>query len=91
MKVVVVIPTYNEKENVARMVDAVLGLPVANPNTRTPENPNIASLELLIVDDNSPDGTGAIVEELMTSEPRLHCLHREKKEGLAPGIAIVGL
>ena len=82
MKVVVVIPTYNEKENVTRMVDAVLGLPVANPNTQTPNHPNIAPLELLVVDDSSPDGTGAIVEDLMKSEPRLHCLHREKKEGL---------
>ena len=82
MKVVVVIPTYNEKENVTRMVDAVLGLPIANPNTQTPNHSNIAPLELLVVDDSSPDGTGAIVEELMKSEPRLHCLHREKKEGL---------
>lgn len=74
MKAMVVIPTYNEKENVAKMVDAVLGLPVASPSA--------AALDLLVVDDNSPDGTGAIVEELMRAKPRLHCLHREKKEGL---------
>ena len=39
-------------------------------------------VELLFVDDNSPDGTGEAIEELMRSEPRLHCLHRERKEGL---------
>ena len=38
--------------------------------------------ELLFVDDNSPDGTGDVIEGLMKSEPRLHCLHRTKKEGL---------
>ena len=73
MKVVVVIPTYNEKENVENMAKAVL-------SQRLPES--ISSLELLFVDDNSPDGTGDIVEGLMKSEPRLHCLHRTKKEGL---------
>ena len=68
MKTIVVIPTYNEKENVANMAKAVL----AQAN----------DLELLFVDDNSPDGTGDIIEELMKSEPRLHCLHRTQKEGL---------
>ena len=73
MKVVVVIPTYNEKENVENMAKAVL-------SQRLPES--VSSLELLFVDDNSPDGTGDIVEGLMKSEPRLHCLHRTKKKGL---------
>ena len=82
MKVVVVIPTYNEKENVTRMVDAVLGLPVANPNTQTPNHPNIAPLELLVVDDSSPDGTGAIIDGLCARDPRIAVLHRVKKEGL---------
>ena len=74
MKVVVVIPTYNEKENVENMAKAVL-------EQVSPESEDF-SLELLFVDDNSPDGTGGIIEGLMKSEPRLHCLHREKKEGL---------
>ena len=68
MKTVVVIPTYNEKENVANMAKAVLA--------------QGDGLELLFVDDSSPDGTGDIVEELMKTEPRIHCLHRTKKEGL---------
>ena len=68
MKPVVVIPTYDERENVGPMAAAVLA---AAPEA-----------ELLFVDDNSPDGTGDVIEEMMKSEPRLHCLHRTKKEGL---------
>ena len=77
MKTVVVIPTYDEKDNVKRMAEAVLGLAVEQSN-----NPNNQTIELLFVDDNSPDGTGDVIEEMMKSEPRIHCLHREKKEGL---------
>ena len=74
MKTIVVIPTYDEKDNVKKMVDAVLSTSSLIPHP--------SSLELLFVDDNSPDGTGEVVEEMMKSEPRIHCLHREKKEGL---------
>lgn len=69
MKTVVVIPTYDEIRNVAPMAKAVLGA-------------GVPGLELLFVDDNSPDGTGAAIEELMKAEPRLRCLHRPGKEGL---------
>ena len=72
MKVFVVIPTYDERDNVKRMAEAVL----SQSFTFT------SDLHLLFVDDNSPDGTGEVVEEMMKSEPRIHCLHREKKEGL---------
>lgn len=69
MKPVVVIPTYNEKENVAEMAAAVLAnLP--------PEG------RLLFLDDNSPDGTGAIIDGLCAHEPRISVMHRAKKEGL---------
>ena len=73
MKTVVVIPTYNEKENVAAMAEAVCA---ASPD-----------VELLFVDDNSPDGTGNVIEQLIAvrrarGESNLHVLHREKKEGL---------
>jgi len=67
MKTIVVIPTYDEKENVRKMAAAVLAA---------------APVELLFVDDNSPDGTGEVIEEMIKDEPRIHCLHREKKEGL---------
>ena len=69
MKTVVVIPTYDEIRNVAPMAKAVLSA-------------DVPGLELLFVDDNSPDGTGAAIEELMKAEPRLRCLHRPGKEGL---------
>ena len=67
MKTIVVIPTYDEKDNVRQMADAVLKTDV---------------IELLFVDDNSPDGTGEVIEEMMKAQPRIHCLHRTKKEGL---------
>ena len=75
MKTIVVIPTYDEKDNVRKMADAVLSTP-------QPLNLSTSQLELLFVDDNSPDGTGEVIEEMMKSEPRIHCLHRGKKEGL---------
>jgi dolichol-phosphate mannosyltransferase len=64
----VIVPTYNERENVARIIEAVLA-----------QDPR---LSVLIVDDGSPDGTGAIVDEIAQSNPRVHALHREKKMGL---------
>jgi len=67
MKTVVVIPTYDEKDNVKPMSEAVLATP---------------DVELLFVDDNSPDGTGDRIEELIRDCPRIHCLHRTRKEGL---------
>jgi len=67
MKIIVVIPTYDERDNVGPMADAVLATP---------------GVELLFVDDNSPDGTGAAIDALAAAEPRIHCLHRERKEGL---------
>ena len=69
MKPVVVIPTYNERDNVADMAAAALA-------SLPPEG------EILFVDDNSPDGTGAIVDSLAAANPRIHCLHREAKQGL---------
>ncbi len=69
MKPIVVIPTYNEKENVAAMAAAVL-------EQLPPEG------RLLFLDDNSPDGTGAIIDGLCEREPRIAVMHRQKKEGL---------
>ncbi|HVZ77633.1 MAG TPA: polyprenol monophosphomannose synthase [Gemmatimonadaceae bacterium] len=67
-RALVVVPTYNERENIARLIDAVLG--------RDPR------LEMLVVDDGSPDGTGGIVKGIMASNPRVHILERERKLGL---------
>lgn len=69
---IVIIPTYNERENVRLIIEAVLALP--------------REVDILIVDDNSPDGTATIVEELQTKintgTTRLHLLKRAGKQGL---------
>ena len=68
MKDLVIIPTYNEKENICSILPALLE--------------KYANLEILIVDDNSPDGTGGLVKEMQASEKRIHLLEREGKAGL---------
>jgi dolichol-phosphate mannosyltransferase len=68
MKTLVIIPTYDEASNIRRIIPAVL--------KQAPD------LHVLIVDDNSPDGTGAIVDEMAVDDDRIHCLHREAKAGL---------
>ena len=80
MKTIVVIPTYDEKDNVRKMAEAVFAQ--FPSETQALNNSITQTIELLFVDDNSPDGTGEVIEEMMKSEPRIHCLHREKKEGL---------
>ena len=67
-RVIVVIPTYNEAENLPLIVPEVLA--------------QRADLEVLVVDDSSPDGTGKIADELAESTGRVHVLHRRTKEGL---------
>lgn len=70
MRALIVVPTYNEIENLQALVEAVLG---AAPST----------VDLLVVDDNSPDGTGQLADLLSQKyAPRVHVLHREKKMGL---------
>jgi dolichol-phosphate mannosyltransferase len=67
----VVLPTYNEAENVERLLAAVLAkLPPA--------------ARILVVDDSSPDGTGEIADRLAAADERIRVLHREQKEGLGP-------
>jgi dolichol-phosphate mannosyltransferase len=68
MKALVIVPTYNEQENLPQLVPAVLG--------------QGEHFHLLVVDDNSPDGTGALADELASAEPRIHVLHRPGKSGL---------
>jgi len=65
---VVIIPTYNERENLERIVARVR---VATPDA-----------QVLVVDDNSPDGTGGIATALAEADPAVHVLHRAGKEGL---------
>jgi len=68
LKTLVIIPTYNERENLSRLVPEVLDL------ERT--------LEILVVDDGSPDGTGELADEMAGATGRVHVLHRPKKLGL---------
>ena len=67
-RALVTVPTYNERENIARIIDVVLE-----------QDPR---LEMLIVDDGSPDGTADIVKGIMAANPRVHILERPKKLGL---------
>ena len=67
-RALVIIPTYNERENIARLIETVLS--------------RDSRLEILVVDDGSPDGTAAIVEDIISTNPRVHILRRPKKMGL---------
>lgn len=68
MKSIVVIPTYNESDNIRNIITAVLNV----------QN----DINILIVDDNSPDGTSAIVQEMMQTDNRIHLITRAGKMGL---------
>jgi dolichol-phosphate mannosyltransferase len=67
-KTLVIVPTFNERENLPPLVDRLMRLP-------TP-------VEVLVVDDNSPDGTGKLADEIAAKNPMVHVLHREEKNGL---------
>ncbi|NIM19616.1 MAG: glycosyltransferase [Candidatus Latescibacteria bacterium] len=68
MEALIIIPTFNEKENIESLVSELFSLG--------------RDLEVLVVDDNSPDGTGEFVKEWGNREPRVHSLHRPRKLGL---------
>jgi len=67
-RALVIVPTYNERENIRRLIDTVLV--------------QDARIDMLIVDDGSPDGTGALVDEIRATNDRVHVLHRPRKMGL---------
>jgi dolichol-phosphate mannosyltransferase len=67
-KALIIIPTYNEIDNLGNIVPRVLE--------------QGANIEVLVVDDSSPDGTGELADRLASDDPRVHVLHRENKEGL---------
>jgi len=67
-RALVIVPTYNERENIVRLIQSVLA-----------QDPR---LDILVVDDGSPDGTGKIADEIATTEPRVFALHRPRKMGL---------
>src|SRR6266545_4116029 len=71
LRTVICLPTYNERENLEPMVRALGEL-------------GVDGLEVLVIDDASPDGTGEIADRLVAELPWLHVLHRKRKEGLGP-------
>lgn len=67
-KTLIVVPTYNERENLPPLTQRLLSLP--------------AEVEILVVDDNSPDGTGKLADDLAAQNPAINVLHRAEKSGL---------
>ena len=67
-RALVIVPTYNERENIRRLVDTVLA--------------QDGRIDMLIVDDGSPDGTGALIDEIVAQNDRVHVIHRARKMGL---------
>lgn len=67
-RVLVIIPTYNESENIGPITSRIRAA--------------VPDADILIADDNSPDGTGALADELANADPHIHVLHRTGKEGL---------
>lgn len=65
---VVVVPTYNERHNLPKLVELIVAQP--------------PGFDILVVDDNSPDGTGQVADELARKYPQVHVMHRAEKEGL---------
>jgi len=71
MRVIVIVPTYNESENIRRITETVRAL----------------GYDILIVDDGSPDGTGKMADGLSSADSGIMVLHRDKKSGLGPAYA----
>lgn len=71
-RVSVVLPTYNERENIGNLIGAI--------------QKEVAGCEIIVVDDDSPDGTWRIVEELCASDPRVRLIHRTSERGLTSAI-----
>jgi len=67
-KPLVIIPTYNEASNISELINQIFN--------------ELPQTEILIVDDSSPDGTGDIIDQISSVNPRVHCLHRDRKLGL---------
>ena len=65
---VIIVPTYNERDNLPQLIKRLMAQPV--------------ELDVLVVDDNSPDGTGQVADEIAAANPHVHVLHRQEKNGL---------
>ena len=67
-EVLIIVPTYNERDNLPLLVEAIFA--------------QVPEVDLLVVDDSSPDGTGALADTLAAKDARVHVMHRTEKEGL---------
>ena len=67
-KTLVIVPTYNERDNLPPLIQRLMALPVP--------------VEVLVVDDNSPDGTGQLADDIAAKNPQVYVLHRKEKDGL---------
>ena len=67
-RVIVLVPTYNERDSLPRLLAQVRA--------------EVPSVDLVVLDDNSPDGTGDLADEIAADDPQIHVIHREQKEGL---------
>src|ERR1044072_1029674 len=74
-EILVIVPTYNERDNIAVLCSKILSLPVR--------------ADILIVDDNSPDGTGRMADELADKHAQIKVLHRSAKQGLGRAYSAV--
>lgn len=72
-RALIVIPTYNEKDTIPLIIAKIYSYDFTR---------YISELHILVVDDNSPDGTGQVVKQLQSSDPRIHLLERSEKQGL---------
>jgi len=68
LRTIIIIPTYNEAENISPLIERILNLD--------------EGVDILIIDDNSPDGTGSVVDAIVEREPRVQVIHRPAKLGL---------
>jgi dolichol-phosphate mannosyltransferase len=68
LKTIAIIPTYNERDNIAPLVERLLALPL--------------DLDLFFVDDGSPDQTGELLESMQATQPRVRVSHRPEKMGI---------
>ncbi len=70
LKPLICMPTYNEKENLPKILPAIFE--------------HVPDVHVLVIDDQSPDGTGELADKIASEDERVHVLHRTKKEGLGP-------
>ncbi len=73
LRAIIVIPTYNEKDTIPLIIGKIFACDLSS---------FVSELHILVVDDNSPDGTGQVVKQLQASDPRIYLLERAEKQGL---------